>query len=566
MSDFGTGSIGYLTIDPGTTSEEQIQFTGLTQNANGTATITGVSNLLTVSPYTATSGMLTAHAGGATVAISNTAAFYAELAAKRNNETITGTWTFSNSPLIPTPTTALQAATKGYADGIATAGAPNAATGTKGIVQAATQAQVDARTTVGSTGALLFPTLDTIRSSKLSDYVADTGLVNALVLTPVPAWTSYSAGQRITTKVAVTNTGAATVNVSALGVQAIKKLNGSTALAAGDMVAGQVLELEYDGTNFQMLSPVGNPPALLSQIIKFGGKGTDAAINIASGTQTISLGGAAFFTYNAPSISITGTGQLAFTNPHPNGTIIWLRSQGAVTITGTVTPSIGAAGANGSSSTTSVGCGGGTCYFSASSGADGYGFVARTIGGNGSNGSSVTAPVTLGTTGYLNPNITSEYPPYLFVAPGAAGGDGGGAVSGAGSGFPYTFGTGGKGGNALIIECAGAYNFTGSISLAGGAGGSSTSASGGVPNTGGPGAGGAGGTLYVVYNTLTANSGVVNVSGGAAGTVTGSGGPGGVFGGNGGSSVKGVGTTSASGTAGVGAVGMSIIVPNTEFI
>lgn len=55
------------------------------------------------------------------------------------------------------------------------------------------------------------------------------------------------------------NTGAATINLtpdggSALGAKAIVK-NGSTALSAGDIAAGAKVQLIYDGTNFQMISP-----------------------------------------------------------------------------------------------------------------------------------------------------------------------------------------------------------------------------------------------------------------------------------------------------------------------
>jgi len=75
MTDFG--SLGYGTLEPGNnTQEEQISFTGVTQNSNGTATLTGVSSVLFVSPYTATAGTLKTHPGSATFIISNTSGFY----------------------------------------------------------------------------------------------------------------------------------------------------------------------------------------------------------------------------------------------------------------------------------------------------------------------------------------------------------------------------------------------------------------------------------------------------------------------------------------------------------
>lgn len=124
MTDFGTK--GYLTLEPGSsTQEEAITFTGLTQNASGTTTLTGVSTQLMVSPYTETSGLAKAHPGGAKVVVTNTAGFYDNFANKADDETITGLWAFPNGTNNPTigssyvaPTAATQAATKQYVDSV----------------------------------------------------------------------------------------------------------------------------------------------------------------------------------------------------------------------------------------------------------------------------------------------------------------------------------------------------------------------------------------------------------------------------------------------------------------
>lgn len=129
MSNFGTK--GYGTIEPGNgTKEEQISFTGVTQNANGTATLTGVKNVSFVSPYTETSGVTSSHVGGTTFVISNTSGFYDGFTNKYADETIEGLWDFptgSNNPTIGStyvaPTSDTQIATKRYVDEIATAGA-----------------------------------------------------------------------------------------------------------------------------------------------------------------------------------------------------------------------------------------------------------------------------------------------------------------------------------------------------------------------------------------------------------------------------------------------------------
>ena len=53
------------------------------------------------------------------------------------NETVGGIKTFTASPVVPTPTTGGQAANKTYVDSVATSGAPDATTSSKGIVQLA---------------------------------------------------------------------------------------------------------------------------------------------------------------------------------------------------------------------------------------------------------------------------------------------------------------------------------------------------------------------------------------------------------------------------------------------
>jgi microcystin-dependent protein len=57
----------------------------------------------------------------------------------------------------------------------------------------------------------------------------------------------------ISFKAANANTGAATLNVDGLGAVAIKK-NVNKDLSAGDIAAGQIIIVVYDGTYFQMIS------------------------------------------------------------------------------------------------------------------------------------------------------------------------------------------------------------------------------------------------------------------------------------------------------------------------
>ena len=75
MTDYG--DLGIATIDPTSASKaENISFTGITANANGTYTLTGVTRGLKGVDDYATGGNQVAHSGGATLVFSNSAVFY----------------------------------------------------------------------------------------------------------------------------------------------------------------------------------------------------------------------------------------------------------------------------------------------------------------------------------------------------------------------------------------------------------------------------------------------------------------------------------------------------------
>lgn len=84
-------------------------------------------------------------------------------------------------------------------------------------------------------------------------YAADSGAADAYVVTLSPALDEYITGMPITFKAANANTGASTIDVNELGAKTIKK-NGSEDLAVGDILAGQIVTIVYDGTNFQLMA------------------------------------------------------------------------------------------------------------------------------------------------------------------------------------------------------------------------------------------------------------------------------------------------------------------------
>ncbi|KQC03902.1 MAG: hypothetical protein APR55_06665 [Methanolinea sp. SDB] len=84
------------------------------------------------------------------------------------------------------------------------------------------------------------------------DFAVDTGTSNAYVVALSPALDAVITGMPIYFKAANPNTGASTLNVNSLGAKALRK-NGVDALAAGDIQAGQIVLVIYDGTYFQII-------------------------------------------------------------------------------------------------------------------------------------------------------------------------------------------------------------------------------------------------------------------------------------------------------------------------
>jgi hypothetical protein len=83
---------------------------------------------------------------------------------------------------------------------------------------------------------------------------------DTITATASPPITAYATGQTFRFVSAGANTGAVTLALNGMTAKAVTK-TGTTALAAGDIPSGAVVEVIYDGTQFQMLglAPTGSP-------------------------------------------------------------------------------------------------------------------------------------------------------------------------------------------------------------------------------------------------------------------------------------------------------------------
>lgn len=103
---------------------------------------------------------------------------------------------------------------------------------------------------------------DIINSTAL--YAADAGSSDTYAISLATAPASYVTGAVFRFKANTANTGAATLNVNSLGAKTIKK-NYNQDLTTGDIVANQIIEVIYDGTNFQLLSHPSNAFTLFAK-------------------------------------------------------------------------------------------------------------------------------------------------------------------------------------------------------------------------------------------------------------------------------------------------------------
>jgi len=151
-----------------------------------------------------------------------------------------------------------------------------------------------------------------------SNYLIDSGAANAYAVAfSGTLSTAYTAGLIIQFKVLNSNTGTSTINVNALGAKTIKNTDG-TNLASGQLLAGAIAIVQYDGINFQLLNNPSVGPILTSPLaISLGGTGlsttpTNGQIDIGNGTgftrTTLTAGSGITVTNAAGAITLTATG------------------------------------------------------------------------------------------------------------------------------------------------------------------------------------------------------------------------------------------------------------------
>jgi hypothetical protein len=109
---------------------------------------------------------------------------------------------------------------------------------------------------------------------------------NTLTGLASPALAGYAAGAQYSFIAQNTNTAAVTIDIDTLGAKAITKF-GTMALAAGDIQAGALTLIEYDGTQFQLLNVTNNNFKFISEPTTVTATAATGTINYDVATQSI---------------------------------------------------------------------------------------------------------------------------------------------------------------------------------------------------------------------------------------------------------------------------------------
>jgi hypothetical protein len=147
---------------------------------------------------------------------------------------------------------------------------------------------------------------------------------NTITATAALGMSSYVTGQRFFFVAAASNTGAVTLNINAIGAKSVTK-NGTTALVSGDIAINAVVQVVYDGTQFQLLNPVA-----AANVSSFSAGTTGLTPNTATtgavtlaGTLAVTNGGTGLATLTANNVMLgNGTSTPSFVAPSTTGNVL----------------------------------------------------------------------------------------------------------------------------------------------------------------------------------------------------------------------------------------------------
>lgn len=120
-------------------------------------------------------------------------------------------------------------------------------------------------------------------------YLGNVAGTNEITATVSPTFVSYIKGQVFRFIAAGSNTIATTININGVGAKNIFK-NGSTPLEVGDIIAGSLITVVYDGTQFQLQAGTGSGGASAGGSIFVNYQTVSSSYTIAAGQNGGSFG------------------------------------------------------------------------------------------------------------------------------------------------------------------------------------------------------------------------------------------------------------------------------------
>lgn len=156
------------------------------------------------------------------------------------------------------------------------------------------------------------------------------GTGNDITLGYSPTYTTIGAGVRGSFVATADNTGAATLAIDGITAKAFTKF-GTNPLITGDITIGQVVEWEYDGTQYQILNP--NVSTVAASKVSKTGDSMTGALNFAKSTDIASATTTDLSTSTGNYVTITGTTTITGFGTLQAGSTRFIRFSGALTLT-----------------------------------------------------------------------------------------------------------------------------------------------------------------------------------------------------------------------------------------
>jgi hypothetical protein len=143
-------------------------------------------------------------------------------------------------------------------------------------------------------------------SNQIAAFVQDTGTADHYVVSMRPVVVSYTEGLLVCFRALNANTGASTLSVNGLSPVAITK-SVTSGLAAGDILAGEIIMAVFDGSNFQMVNKFSNAELFTENTVTVSLGGDGSVNNPLFGDVNISLAPNNALTTNADGLYVPNT-------------------------------------------------------------------------------------------------------------------------------------------------------------------------------------------------------------------------------------------------------------------